>query len=104
MAMEINTEELDSETVERIQHLGHVSITVQAKDIIDENEIELVDLFERYVKGDYGETKHEDAWDNDVAMYSRKGQVKAVYTTKSGRKLTLMTTWNQPLTEIAELE
>lgn len=104
MAMEINTEELDSETVERIQHLGHVSITEQAKDIIDENEIELVDLFERYVKGDYGETKHEDAWDNDIAMYSRKGQVKAVYTTSSGRKLSIMTSWCRPITEIGEVE
>lgn len=104
MAMEINTTALDSESEQRIRDLGHVTMTEDAKDIIDENELELVTLFERYVKGDYGDTKHEDAWNNDVAMYQRRGQVKAVYTTKTGRKLSILTHWCVALTQIEEVE
>lgn len=105
MAMEINTQELDSESEQRIRDLGHVTMTEGAKDIIDENEIELVDLFERYVKGDYGqEIPFEDRWNNDVAMYQRKGQVKAIYTTKTGRKLSILTHWCVALTQIEEAE
>lgn len=103
--MQVNTDNLDAETEQRVRDLGHISITPEAKEILDAEKMELTDLFEKYAKGDYGsDVPFEKRWENDVAFYQRKGKVIGIYTMESGRKISITTAWCMPVTEIKEME
>lgn len=104
MAMELYVDELDPETKQRIQDLGHISITPEAKETLDKYHVDMTTLFQRYVKGDYGIMDRERLWDNDQSMYFRAGKCEGIYEMPDGKKVTVKTLWCTTLTQIEESE
>lgn len=101
MEMIININKLDLESATRIRDLGFISLTTDAKDLLDANEVELTELFKRYANGDYGES--DDAFRNDLALYSHFGQCRGVYTLSDGQKVVITTKFNQAVTHIQDV-
>lgn len=99
--MEVNTAATDTETELRIQGLGLLSISATAYKTLIENDQELIELLERFVKGDYGNTG-QDPFEADKAMYLKQGECKASYTLKDGRTVLITTGFCRVVTEIKE--
>lgn len=104
MSLEMNVGEWDEETQQRISELGHISIHPEVLDVLDANDVEMQALFERYVKGDYGVIKEDEAWKNDTAWFKRMGRAKAVYELPSGVKIEVLTIWCSTITEVKLVE
>lgn len=104
MEMFVRYEELDQETQARIGQLGHVSITPDAKQSLDDADQDLTALFLLYANSQYGQIEYQAMWDNDVAMYNKFGICRAVYTLTTGKRVIVRTTWNNPVTEILDYE
>lgn len=104
MAMELDINTLDIETQQRIESLGHISISPEAKATLDLYHVDMTTLFQRYVKGDYGVMNKDSLWDNDQSMYFRAGKCEGVYEMPDGKKVSVKTLWCTTLTQIEEVE
>lgn len=104
MSLTIPYENLDEETQNRIERLGFIQLTPDAKDILDETETELTELFRMYANQMYGQVTTEEAFQNDRAVYMTEGRCRAVYVVPNGKKIVVETIWNQPVTRILSLD
>lgn len=98
-AMEIDVDQLDAETIKRIEALGFISISSDAAQFIEATNTDLHNLFERYVKGDYGDNKNIDAFSNDYSMFAKHGIVIAMYN-MWGYTVSIKTVFCAPVTHI----
>lgn len=98
--MLISYDDLTPETQTKIDNLGSVQLTPDAKDILDETNTELAQLFQMYVNQMYGQVTTEQAYYNDRAVYLMEGRCRAVYVLPNGKRIVIETRWNQPVTKI----
>lgn len=99
-ALLIPYEDLNQDTQERIERLGSIQLTPEAKDLLDETETGLVELFNLYANQIYGQVTPDEAFTNDRAILLEEGLCRAVYMLKNGKRIVIETRWNQPVTKI----
>ena len=99
--MELNVMELDQETVERIEQLGHITVSESALNYLSETNTQTEQLFERFVRGDYGINNYTgDTFTYDRAMYLREGECVGIYELPNGKRVQIRTRFCAVLTEI----
>lgn len=99
--MELNVMELDQETIERIEGLGHITVSESALNYLSETNTQTEQLFERFVQGDYGFNNHDgNAFAYDKAMYLREGECIGIYELPNGKRVQIRTRFCAVLTEI----
>lgn len=96
--------DLTPDTQERIDRLGSIQLTPEAKDIIDETETGLAELFNMYANQMYGQVTAEEAFTNDRAILLESGVCRAVYLLKNTKRIVIETRWNQPVTKILSFD
>jgi len=95
---------LDSETHQKALDLGHVILSPEAKDLVDQHDISLTKLIELYANQRYGVIESDAEIKNDTAIRSQEGECRAVYPLSETEGLVVKTQFKVTVTQILSLD
>lgn len=96
--MFIDTVGMDEQTEVRVRNLGSIGVAE-----LDISRADLENAIIRFANADYGGVSPEQAWANDLAMYSHQGQAWGFYPTSDGKQIVVLTEFNQVVTQVSEV-